>query len=94
MPIKLAPSGFGSEEPITLCQMFYDCASAYKHNKCMFQQKEGQEISYTWGEYFDYAKNFAKAITKAGVRERAAVAIMGFNAPEWIFSFMGGILNN
>ena len=56
--------------------------------------KEGKEISYTWGDYFNNAFNFSKAITKMGTEERAAVAVMGFNAPEWMFAFVGGILNN
>ena len=28
------------------------------------------------------------------VTERAAVAIMGFNSPEWFIAFMGTIMNN
>ena len=28
------------------------------------------------------------------VRERSAVAIMGFNSPEWAIAFMGSIMNN
>lgn len=28
------------------------------------------------------------------VTERASVAIMGFNAPEWAFSYIGGIMYN
>jgi long-chain-fatty-acid--CoA ligase ACSBG len=55
---------------------------------------DGKEVSYTWGEYFDQAFNFAKAITKMGTEERKAVAVMGFNSPEWMFAFVGGILNN
>jgi long-chain-fatty-acid--CoA ligase ACSBG len=28
------------------------------------------------------------------VNERSSVAIMGFNAPEWAFSYIGGIMYN
>lgn len=38
--------------------------------------------------------NFAKALQNLKVNERSAVAIMGFNSPEWVFSFMGGLLYN
>jgi long-chain-fatty-acid--CoA ligase ACSBG len=31
---------------------------------------------------------------KLQISERSAVAIMGFNSPEWVFSFMGGLLYN
>ena len=37
---------------------------------------------------------FAKACHCIGATERSAVAIMGFNAPEWAISFIGGIMNN
>lgn len=38
--------------------------------------------------------NFAKALHKLQITERSAIAIMGFNSPEWVFSFMGGLLYN
>ena len=28
------------------------------------------------------------------VDERSTVAVMGFNSPEWLFAYMGAILNN
>jgi len=37
---------------------------------------------------------FAKALIKSGASERAAVAIMGFNSPEWLFAFQGGVMSN
>jgi long-chain-fatty-acid--CoA ligase ACSBG len=38
--------------------------------------------------------SFAKSMAKLNLKERSAVAIMGFNAPEWVISFMGGIMYN
>jgi len=38
--------------------------------------------------------SFAKAMHKLQITERSAVAIMGFNSPEWAFSFMGSLLFN
>lgn len=37
---------------------------------------------------------FAKALVKTNVQERSSIAIMGFNAPEWTFAYMGGIISN
>jgi len=31
---------------------------------------------------------------KLNVTERSAVAVMGFNSPEWVISFYGGIMYN
>jgi len=38
--------------------------------------------------------SFAKGMAKLNLKERSAVAIMGFNSPEWVISFMGGIMYN
>ena len=37
---------------------------------------------------------FAKAMEHLQVQERAGVAVMGFNSPEWALSFMGGLMGN
>jgi long-subunit acyl-CoA synthetase (AMP-forming) len=37
---------------------------------------------------------FAKAVIKSGATDRSGVAIMGFNSPEWIFAFAGGLMAN
>jgi len=38
--------------------------------------------------------SFAKSLLKLKVNERSAVAIMGYNSPEWAIGFVGGILHN
>jgi len=40
------------------------------------------------------AKAFAKAVINSGVTDRSGVSIMGFNSPEWIFAFTGGLMAN
>ena len=37
---------------------------------------------------------FGKACAKLRVKEKSAVAIMGYNAPEWVIAFTGGIMYN
>ena len=56
--------------------------------------RDGKELSWTWQRYFDDAMAYAKSITKVGVSERAGVAIMGSNTPEWVLSCMADIMNN
>jgi long-chain-fatty-acid--CoA ligase ACSBG len=60
----------------------------------MFVQREGEVQKWTFGEYYDTAMAFAKAVLSMGVTERAGIAMMGFNAPEWAMAFMGGIMAN
>lgn len=51
-------------------------------------------MSWDWNGYQREALRFAKSLHKLKVKERSAVAIMGFNSPEWVFSFVGGLLYN
>lgn len=37
---------------------------------------------------------FAKSCHKLQVKDRSAVAIMGFNSPEWCIAYIGGVMNN
>lgn len=49
---------------------------------------------WTWQQYYEEALAFAKSLVHLKVTERSAVCIMGFNSPEWVFSFIGGIMAN
>jgi len=45
-------------------------------------------------EYNKEARTFAKAVVNSGATERCGIAIMGFNSPEWVFAFTGGLMAN
>jgi len=60
----------------------------------MFVDRGGKVFTWTWNQYNLEAFQFAKALSKLNVRERSAVAIMGFNSPEWVIGFAGSILYN
>lgn len=57
-------------------------------------ERGGKVLTWTWNDYFQDAKTFAKAVINSGATERSGVAIMGFNSPEWIFAFAGGLMAN
>lgn len=52
------------------------------------------EHSWTWNQYWELTRAFAKSLHELGVHERKAVNIMGFNAPEWAIAFYGSIFHN
>jgi long-subunit acyl-CoA synthetase (AMP-forming) len=83
VPIKLQATGYGAQKPVTLCEQFYQCVVANRNHKALFQQKNGVELTWTWGEYFEAAMNFGKAVRTVGVEERATITMMGFNSPQW-----------
>jgi long-chain-fatty-acid--CoA ligase ACSBG len=94
IPVKLRASGPGAEAPITVCNLFFDQVKASGPRNSMFIQRNGKNLTWTWDQYYLESMKFAKACHKLGVKERSAVAIMGFNSPEWCIAFMGGVLNN
>ena len=51
-------------------------------------------MKWTWDELNRDVMNFAKAMQTLNVTEKSAVAIMGFNAPEWAISCLGAIMYN
>lgn len=60
----------------------------------MFQERNGKILQWTWTQYYNDCRSFAKSMHKLNITERSAVAIMGFNSPEWVIAFWGGIMYN
>ena len=52
------------------------------------------EHTWTWNQYWDLCRAFAKSLQELGVPGRKAVNIMGFNSPEWAIAFYGSIFHN
>lgn len=94
IPIKVRSSGPGSEKPVTIPQLFFNQVKQSGPRNAIFVERNGKPVTWTWNQYYTESMSFAKACHKLQVKERSAVAIMGFNSPEWVFAFMGGVLNN
>ena len=94
LPISLSPSGPGSEPPITVCALFSQTAHKYAEKDALFIMRGGEPLCFSWSEYFENSVAFAKSMVGVGVVERAGVAIMGSNSPEWLFACMGGMMSN
>jgi len=86
-------SGPGSEVPFTLNQMFQNAVSSGQDRPSMWVERDGVKLCWTWNKYYQDSMLFAKACHQLGVADHSAVAIMGFNSPEWAIAFMGGIMN-
>lgn len=56
--------------------------------------RKNKIFTWTWTQYYTEAINFAKALKALNITERSAVNIMGFNSPEWVIAYIGGILYN
>ena len=94
LPIKMKPEGAGARPPTTVPRMFLNQVKKSGNKQALFVKRGGKTFQWTWNQYQSEAMNFAKALAYLSVNERSACAIMGFNSPEWVFGFMGGIMYN
>ena len=94
LPVKMRQSGPGSEVPYTLSQMYLNSVQSGGDRPAMWVERDDNKLCWTWNQYYQDTMKFAKACHQLGCTDRSAVAIMGFNSPEWAIAFMGGILNN
>jgi len=94
LPVKLYNQGIGSIAPKTILESFGETVKKFPNKPCMFVEKNGKILQWNWTEYWRDCRSFAKAMHKLNITERSAVAVMGFNSPEWVISFYGGIMYN
>ena len=90
----MRPSGMGSERPMTISDMFLNCVKQHGPRNSMYVERDGKIASWTWNEYQQQAFQFAKGLAKINIAERSGISIMGFNSPEWVIGFIGGVLYN
>jgi long-subunit acyl-CoA synthetase (AMP-forming) len=94
LPIKMKQFGPGSETPKTLSSVFINTAEKQGEKPAFFVERGGKILKWSFKDYQNDVFNFAKAMHVLGIEERKCVNIIGHNAPEWIISFMGGIIYN
>ena len=70
-----------------------DAAAAKHKDEIALRRKRGATWEdTTWRGYAENVRALAKALIAAGVQPHEGVAIVGFNAPEWIYADLGAIL--
>lgn len=54
--------------------------------------KEAAWKYWTFQEYHDTSLLFARALVALGFQPHGVINILGFNAPEWFFAYMGAMM--
>ena len=82
-------------KPLSLVTLVQDtCNSPDSANHTAFKVKQnGEWISWTYAQYYDDIQCLSRAFIKLGLKPRHAVAISGFNSPEWFLSQMACIFS-
>ncbi len=87
----MSKDGNGSIPPVTIMDMFDKACREKSSNEVLFIERGGKWISWTWTQYYQESINFAKGLIAMNIPSFKTVNILGSNAPEWLFSFIGGI---
>ena len=94
LPIKMRKTGPGSEVPFTVSTTFVNAVRSGGDRPAMWVERNDKKLCWTWNQYYKDSMSFAKACHQLNCTDKSAVAIMGFNAPEWAIAFFGTIINN
>lgn len=94
LPVKVSAEGPASVRPMTVSELFLNTCNEAGSRASMFVERNGKVLTWGWDQYKREAFQFAKALHKLNIKERSAVAIMGFNSPEWSVGFFGAVLYN
>jgi len=97
--IRLGKEGTPALKPKTVFEAFEKTVARIPNNTALSQKrpKTGETAadvawtSWTWLEYKKEVYSFAKSLLSLGFQPFDIVNIIGFNAPEWLFSNYGAI---
>ena len=76
----------------TVSQVLDSTASRFSDRVALRCKREGRTKEYTWRDYRERCRAVARALLAVGVEPGEGVAIIGYNAPEWLFADVGAIL--
>ncbi|KAM3609225.1 uncharacterized protein V6R79_011334 [Siganus canaliculatus] len=80
------------EQPITIHQMFKSSVKKFGNMFALASKKNNEWEKITYLEYYRFCRRAARSFIKLGLERFHAVAILGFNSPEWFFSAIGAIM--
>ena len=90
--IRMGASGPAARPPTTVVDIFKKTVKECGSKVSMRCERDGAWKEWTWDGYHADVMKVAKALLALGVKERDAVAIIGFNSPEWVFTWIGAVL--
>jgi long-chain-fatty-acid--CoA ligase ACSBG len=96
---RLAKQGVASRTYPALYQQLLEAAAKIPDVDALCVETPGLPVDkigtswerYTWRQYADEAKRFAKALIAVGFQPFESVAICGFNHPCWFFAHVGAV---
>ncbi|XP_069061776.1 long-chain-fatty-acid--CoA ligase ACSBG2-like isoform X2 [Pleurodeles waltl] len=90
--LRMEEMGDASSPPITTLQMFRETVQKYSDKVAFAKKRDGQWETTTYLQYYNKCRAAAKGFLRLGLEPFHGVGILGFNAPEWLISTIGGIM--
>ncbi|XP_066566872.1 long-chain-fatty-acid--CoA ligase ACSBG2 isoform X2 [Amia ocellicauda] len=90
--LRMSESGPGSEDPMTVHQMFQQTVKKYGDLPALGFKMDGQWETLTYKAYYQQCRMAAKSFLKLGLKRYHGVGILGFNSAEWFIADVGSIL--
>lgn len=85
-------SGAASLPPVTVNEAFRKTVSKSPGHIALKVKRDDVWKTWTYREYSDTVTAVAKSMLHLGLEPHHGVGILGFNSPEWFFSYMGSIM--
>ncbi len=76
----------------TIPQLLDHTVERFGERVALRHTRGGARHEITWRAYRDRCREVAKSLISLGVAPGEGVAILGYNAPEWVFADVGAIL--
>ena len=96
---KIEAAGEASAKPKTCIEVFRDTKTRHGDRPALALKKKplGGTIPkewqiWTWTDYWNDSRKFAKALHHLKVEKCGIVNVLGFNSPEWFIANMGSIM--
>jgi len=89
--VELAETGFGAKQPTTVIEVFKTTATKYTERYALSVKRNGAWKHWNWGQYYNDAVQFARALIHLKFQPSQTVSILGFNSPEWFIANVGAI---
>ena len=83
--------GSGNFQPKTMMEIFEKTCKEQPLKETLFIERGEKWVAWNWQQFYNETINFAKALISMNIAPFKTVNILAANAPEWLFSFMGGI---
>uniref|UniRef100_A0A4W3J6T4 long-chain-fatty-acid--CoA ligase n=1 Tax=Callorhinchus milii TaxID=7868 RepID=A0A4W3J6T4_CALMI len=90
--IRMAESGLGSEDPLTVHQMFKYSVEKYHNHIALAYKRDEHLYRISYSIYYEKCRMTAKGFLKLGLDRYHGVGIMAYNCPEWFFANIGAIM--